>query len=70
MGKNVITRKDVLTPLSEFEAHHNIQETREDIPYQFLGHCPSKYYRLVDMNPAVLVNRVAKLLRRVYNRSF
>lgn len=70
MKQETIARKDALTPLSEFEECHNIQETREDIPYEFLGCSPSKYYKFVDMNPAILFNKVAKLFKRVYHKSF
>jgi hypothetical protein len=70
MQEEVIARSDALTPLSKFEESHNIRKTREDIPYEFLGRSPSRYYRLVDMNPAILFKKVAKLFKRVYKTSF
>jgi len=70
MSDETTTQKDMLIPLSEFEKQHNIQTTREDLPYQFLGRCPSKYYKIVDMDVEALFKKVKKLFERVYKRSF
>ena len=59
-----ITRKDLLTPCDEFEKKHNIKDTRNDIPYEYLGISPSKYYRTVDMNVEMLRKKVDKMFNR------
>lgn len=69
MAENGITNGDLLTPFQEFEKKHHIKETRDDIPKRFLGQCPSKYYKTVDMNTTKLSNTVGKLLKRLYNKN-
>ena len=64
-----ITRKDLLTPFTEFEKSHKITKARDDVPKRFLGRCPSKYYRNVDMNVTKLLAKVAKLFRKLYHKS-
>ena len=58
-----ITRKDLLTPLSEYEEKHNITETRDDMPK--FNFDPSEHYKTVDMNGSNLEklrNNVDRLL--------
>ena len=45
-----IKQEDLLTPYKDFEKKHNITQTRQDIPREYLGFCPSKYYETIDMN--------------------
>lgn len=60
-----ILREEVLTPFEEFEVANNIRETRDDLPYAYLGTCPSKYYRTVDMNVKKLRKNVARDLKKL-----
>lgn len=69
MAKVEITSGDLLTPFQEFERKHNIRQTRDDIPKKFLGICPSKYYKTVNMDTTKLSSKVGKLLRKLYNRN-
>lgn len=63
-----ISRRELLTPFKEFEIAHNIQATRNDIPYKFLGFCPSKYYKVVEMNVERLGKIVDNLFRKLYQQ--
>lgn len=69
MAKAEITSEDLLTPFQEFETKHGIRQTRNDIPKKFLGRCPTKYYKTVDMDTTKLWSKVSKLLRKLYNRN-
>ena len=69
MTKAEITSGDLLTPFQEFEIKHDIRQTRDDIPKKFLGRCPTKYYKLVNMDTTKLSSKVSKLLRKLYNRN-
>jgi hypothetical protein len=61
-----ISRKDVLTPFEEFERCNEITEVREDIPYEYLGISPSKYYRIIDMDIEKAREKTSRLLKRAY----
>ncbi len=64
-----ITKKELLTPLSEYEAKNNITETRDDMPK--FNFDLSEHYKTVDMNGTSLEklrNNVDKLLLKLgYN---
>lgn len=60
-----ISREDILTPFDDFERINNIQETRNDIPYKYLGISPSKYYRDVDMDVDKLRKEVDRKLKKL-----
>ena len=64
-----ISRRDLLTPYKNFESIHNIRDTRNDIPRKFLGFCPSKYYKVVEMNVDRLTKIVDNLFRKLYHQS-
>lgn len=70
MGEFEITRRDLLTPLGDFEKRNNIGLTRNDIPRRFLGRCPSKFYREVDMDTKVLLRNVGDMFKRIYRKQF
>jgi hypothetical protein len=63
-----ITGEDLLTSFDEFETKNKITEDRHDLPHRFLGICPSKYYKSVDMNTgklgAIVDNMFQKFLLR------
>jgi len=59
-----INENDLLTPYSEFEKKHSITKERSDIPKRFIGFCPSKYYKLVDMDVDKLRSKVDGLLHK------
>lgn len=63
-----IERKDLITPFSEFEKKHRIEQTRDDIPRKYIGRSPSKYYKEVDMNVRKLSGKVKILLKRLYGK--
>jgi len=64
-----ITMKDLLTPFEEFETENNIKETRNDIPYEYLGFSPSRYYKDVDMDVEKLASKVNKLFNKLFNKN-
>lgn len=59
-----IKEKDLLTSFEDFENKNNIKEERNDVPKRFLGFCPSRYYKVVDMDVEKLRNKVSILLNR------
>ena len=62
------TMEELLTPYEEFEKENNIKESRNDIPRKFLGICPSKYYKTVNMDVKALSCIVEKLFRKLYRK--
>lgn len=64
-----ISRRELLTPFKEFEIAHNIQATRNDIPHKFLGLCPSRYYKVIEMNVDRLGKIVDSLFRKLYRKN-
>ncbi len=59
-----IKKEDLLTSFSEFEENHSIKEERNDIPRRFLGFCPSKYFKVVDMDVEKLSNKVNAMFQK------
>jgi hypothetical protein len=60
-----MSRKYTLMPFDEFEKVNNIQETRNDIPREYLGSSPSGYYQTVDMDVEKLRKEVDSKLRKL-----
>ncbi len=60
-----VPRKDVLTPFEDFERDNGIQETRNDVPYKYLGVSPSKFYRVVDMDVKKLRKKMERSLKKI-----
>ncbi|MDP2922733.1 MAG: hypothetical protein Q8O30_03305 [Candidatus Omnitrophota bacterium] len=65
-----ISRQDLLTSFEEFERQHNITTTRNDVPRKFLGVCPTKYYKVIDMNVDKITKAVSKLFKKIYRKDF
>ncbi len=61
--------KDLLIPLEVYEKEHKIRDERNDIPPEYLGFCPSKYYKMVDMNVTDLSARVDKKFLKFSHRN-
>lgn len=64
MAEKEIRQEDLLTPYDEFEEKNKITEDREDIPKRFLGICPSKYYKTIDMNVEKLRSIVDNMFQK------
>lgn len=69
MVEKEIRQEDLFIAYDEFEAINKITEDREDIPKRFLGLCPSKYYKTMDMNVEKLRSVVDNMFQRFLLRN-
>ncbi len=69
MAKEEVTKEDLLTSFDEFEGKNKITEDRHDLPYRFLGVCPSKYYKTIDMNVEKLSSIVDNMFQKFLLRN-